>query len=88
MNTIIKFDAQPVTAIAAPPAPQDLPGRLAWLEARYLKNTRDDEFKECLRDILNVDSEGRLLPTAIRDPLNGETRGMQASAHPGTASPS
>ncbi|MBU2958906.1 ATP-binding protein [Paracoccus sp. C2R09] len=57
--------------------PHDLPGRLAWLEARYLKNARDDEFQECLRDILQVGSEGALLPIAIRDPLNGETRGMQ-----------
>jgi hypothetical protein len=77
MNTMIEFDAQPATAIAAPPAPHDLPGRLAWLDARYLKNARDDEFQECLRDILQVGSEGALLPTAIRDPLNGETRGMQ-----------
>lgn len=74
---MIKFDAQPATAVTAPPAPHDLPGRLAWLDARYLKNARDDEFQECLRDILKVGSEGTLLPTAIRDPLNGETRGMQ-----------
>ena len=57
MNTMIKFDAQSATAITAPPAPQDLPGRLAWLDARYLKNARDDEFQECLRDILNVGSD-------------------------------
>jgi hypothetical protein len=74
---MIKLDAQPSTATAIPPAPHDLPGRLAWLDARYLKNARDDEFQERLRYILQVGPEGTLLPTAIRDPLNGETRGMQ-----------
>lgn len=77
MKAMIERDAQPATAIAAPPAPPDLPGRIAWLDARYLKNARDAEFQECLRDILQVGPEGTLLPIAIRDPLNGETRGMQ-----------
>ncbi|WP_128253744.1 TniB family NTP-binding protein [Falsirhodobacter deserti] len=65
------------TNIAAAPAAQDLQGRIAWLEARYLKNARDDDFQEYLRDILQVGPDGALLPAATRDPLNGETRGMQ-----------
>lgn len=65
------------TALADPPAAGDLAGRIDWLDARYLKNARDDDFQECLREILQVGRDGEPLPAAIRDPLNGETRGMQ-----------
>lgn len=77
MMTMPTFDTPPATAIMAVPAANDLPGRLAWLDARYLKNDRDDAFQECLREILQIGSDGALLPAPIRDPLNNEMRGMQ-----------
>lgn len=70
-------------ALADPPPAQDLPGRINWLTARYLKNARDNDFQECLREILQVGADGELLPVAVRDPLNGETLGMQVIGESG-----
>lgn len=54
----------------------NLASRIAWLEARYLKNARDDRLVEHMQEILETDAAGALVPRAIRDPLNGETRGV------------
>ena len=58
------------------PDPQDIASCIAWVEARYLCNARDDQFIDYCREVLTVDAAG--LPTAVpvRNPLNGETRGL------------
>ncbi|RRH77399.1 ATP-binding protein [Falsigemmobacter faecalis] len=57
--------------------PDDREGRVAWLEARYFKNQRDEAFQDCLREILVVGADGMILPEPVRSPLNGETSGMR-----------
>ncbi|RGP36555.1 hypothetical protein D1012_15320 [Pseudotabrizicola alkalilacus] len=69
--------------VADPPAAHDLKGRRDWLTARYLRNARDDDFQEFLREILKIGADGSLLPLAVRDPLNGETLGMQVIGESG-----
>lgn len=77
MMPMTKTNATSVIPSTEPPAAHDLPGRLEWLQARYLKNARDENFQECLREILQIGADGALLPAAVRDPLNNETLGMQ-----------
>lgn len=76
-------DNSATQALVAPAVAQDLSSRIAWLRARYLKNARDDDFQECLREILQVGDDGEVLPVAVRDPLNGETLGMQVIGESG-----
>lgn len=76
-------DTPAIPALIDPPAADDLPGQIAWLRARYLKNARDDDFHERLREILQVGDHGEVLPVAVRDPLNGETLGMQVIGESG-----
>ncbi|MEI4488611.1 TniB family NTP-binding protein [Frigidibacter sp. MR17.14] len=72
-----------VPSVSEPPPATDLPGRADWLTARYLKNARDDDFLDYLREILQVGAGGELLPAAVRDPLNGETLGLQVIGESG-----
>ncbi|GGH63711.1 AAA family ATPase [Frigidibacter albus] len=74
---MIERNAPTAPTLADPPPVHDLKGRIDWLDDRYLKNARDDDFQEFLREIMQVGTDGALLPVAVRDPLNGETRGMQ-----------
>lgn len=52
-----------------------LPVRLAWLDDRYLRSARDERLTAGLREILQVDDGGRILPVPARDPLTGEAQG-------------
>ena len=63
--------------------PEILPDHLAWLEARYLRNARDDEVHDYLQEILEVGSDGTILPRPARDPLTGETAGLMVPGESG-----
>ena len=47
-----------------------------WLQQRYLKSSRDDDFIDALSEILETDNEGNLTAEPVRFGLGRETRGL------------
>lgn len=58
------------------PDPNDPAACSAWLQTRYMKSGRDDDFQDALMDILETDSQGKLTASPLRVGLSRETRGL------------
>jgi hypothetical protein len=49
---------------------------LNWLRERYMKNMRDNDLDECLKEILETDRDGNLTAVPQRNGLIQEVRGL------------
>lgn len=58
------------------PDPNDPVACSDYLQARYMKSWRDDDFQDGLKDILKTDAHGNLTAEPIRVGLPQDTRGL------------
>ena len=70
-------------SVSLDPVPADIPGQVAWLARRYMKNSRDALFTDYLREIMVVNENGAIVPTARRNPLTNETSGVAVRGESG-----
>jgi len=62
--------------VPEPPDLSDTSACLKWLRERYMKNTRDTDLDECLKEILETDRDGNLTAVPQRNGLIQEVRGL------------
>lgn len=62
--------------VPEPPDLTDTAACLNWLRQRYMKNDRDIELDECLREILETDRDGNLTASPQHNGLIHEVRGL------------
>lgn len=65
------------------PDPNDPAACSRWLQDRYMKSERDDDFIDALQEILETDSQGNLTATPLRVGLPQDTRGLMVLGQSG-----
>lgn len=78
-----------IATMPTPSKPLDLPDLddpaacSRWLQDRYMKSDRDDDFIDALKEILETDADGNLTATPLRVGLPRDTRGLMVLGRSG-----